>query len=455
MPDAKMTGDVTLRDCASLAAVPDSLSGDDVPFVKTAVLRSPVDFGEDRPRISLHLLVKNGESCVPRLLANVGMYVDEVVAVVNDTTDRTVEVLESYTTHRRATRGDDFRLEVVEVSSGSHPHLYIMDEPSTYEVGESLTGESCPGPFTGKPLLADWSGLRNLGWRKCNLPWILFLDADDVVDDPASIWGLAAELESRGVEMGATRYIYDVASDGSSRSESFRERLARNLPHISWTSPVHETLQGARKTAHVQGNLVVRDMKDSMGRDVRVPGRCWKVLYHHARSRSWRVPPRILLYLALEVRVEQPDFAAELVERYLDVSTWPEERAWACAVVGEILESRRDFAGASTWYERSLAEYPGSKSAYRLCRTRFREGRWRDVVDAYEVGVANQPVLQLLDGGPAYGDMSKILVASSWDKLGEPAKALAACEEALAAFPGETNLTLLRDQLRGQLGRAT
>jgi glycosyltransferase involved in cell wall biosynthesis len=423
----------------------------DVPFHKTAVLKRPEAFGSGHPEISLHLLVKNGEGCVPRLLDNVGRYVDEVVAVVNDTTDRTVEVLEAYARQRRD--GDrPLRLETVEVTSGSHPQYYLIDEPSTYEVGESLTGESCPGPFTGKPLLADWSAARNLGWRRCTKPWILFLDADDVVADPESIWGMCVALEARGVELAATRYIYDAGSDGSSHSESYRERLARNLPHMSWIFPVHEVLHGSRKTAHVEGNLVVRDMKDNAGRDVRVPGRCWKVLYHHARSRGWRVPPRILLYLALESRAELPDFALELVERYLDASTWPEERAWACAVAGEIAEGRRDFPKASAWYERSLAEYPGSKSAWRLCRTRFREGRWRDVVDAYEVGVANLPVLQLLDGGPAYGDMSKILVASAWDKLGETGKALAACEEALAAFPGNTNLVLLRDQLRRQVG---
>jgi glycosyltransferase involved in cell wall biosynthesis len=432
-----------------------SLPGGDAPFLKTTVLKRPEAFGADRPRISLHLLVKNGESCVPRLLENVGKYVDEVVAVVNDTTDRTVEVLEAYARQRRD--GDrPLRLEVVEVTSGSHPQYYLIDEDSTYEVGESLTGESCPGPFTGRPLLADWSAARNLGWRRCTMPWILILDADDVVTDPESIWGLVEVLESRGVEMATSRYVYDITGDGSSRSESYREKLVRNLPHISWTEPVHEVLRGSKKTAHVQGNLVVRDLKDNAGKDVRVPGRNFKVLYHHARSRGWRVSPRVLIYLALESRASMPVFATELVERYLASSTWPEERAWACSLAGEIAEEGRDFAGASAWYERSLSEYPGSKSAHRLCRTRFREGKWREVVDAYEVAVANQPVLQLLDGGPAYANTSKILVAAALEKMGnvssgDLARALVFIEEAVAAFPGNTNLELLRDQIKLRL----
>jgi hypothetical protein len=45
------------------------------------------------------------------------------------------------------------------------------------------------------------------------------------------------------------------------------------------------------------------------------------------------------------------------------------------------------------------------------------------------------------------------LVASAWEKLGEAEKALQVCEEALVAFPGNTNLVLLRDQLKSQLAK--
>jgi tetratricopeptide (TPR) repeat protein len=280
----------------------------------------------------------------------------------------------------------------------------------------------------------------------------LFLDADDVVEDPESVPGLCEELARRGVQVAATRYVYDSSGDGGSRSECYRERLARNCPEVAWSGLVHENLRGSAKTALVQGNLVVRDMKDNAGLDVRVPGRCLKVLYHHARSRAWDVEPRVLLYLAMESRTVLPDFCLVLVERYLDASLWPEERAWACSIAGEVHEERGDFQRASGWYERSLAEYPGSKSAYRLCRSRFREEKWRECVDAYEVGEANRSVLHLLDDGPAYADRSKILVAAAWEKLGEYRRALRACEEAMVIFPGVTNLELLRDQLLLVLG---
>ena len=417
---------------------------DDNPFCKNVVLRRPEEFKPgERPQVSLHLLVKNGESCVGRLLANVGPYIDEIVAVVNDTTDLTIQILREYA----AARGPEFNLDIVEVTHESHPELYIMDVPETYLVGRPLASEMYAGPFTGSPVLADWAEIRNLGWRRCTKPWILFLDSDDVVQDPESIPGLCVSLLANGAELGCSRYVYGLREDGGSQSESFRERLARNLPHISWVGLAHEILVGQQKTAHIDGNLVVHDMKDSQGKDVRIPGRCFKILYHQARLNDWNVPPRSLIYLAMEARVVIPNLALAVLDRYLDVSLWPEERAWASCLQGEIYEQREDYIKASEWYERALAEHPSSKAAFRLCRSRFHECKWQECVDAFQIGVENKAVLQLLDNGPVYEDMSKILVSSALEKLGRLPEAVAMCRDAVVAFPHNSSLGLMLEFL--------
>jgi glycosyltransferase involved in cell wall biosynthesis len=423
---------------------------DDNPFCKSVVLRRPEDFRPgERPQVSLHLLVKNGESCLGRLLANVGLYVNEIVVVVNDTTDRTIPILCDYA----EARGQGFRLDIIDVTHDTHPGLYILDVPETYMVGRPLAGESYVGPFTGRPILADWAAIRNLGWSRCTKPWILFLDADDVVQDPESIPGLCASLQANGVELGCSRYVYSLRDDGGSNSESFRERLARNLPHIAWAGVTHEILAGQQKTAHIDGNLVVHDLKDSQGKDIRIPGRCFKILYHQARANDWNVPPRSLLYLAMEACLSMPALAAAVIDRYLEVSLWPEERAWACCLRGEIQERKEDYAGASEWYARALAEHSSSKAAFRLCRSRFHECRWQECVDAFKIGVENKAVLQLLDNGPVYEDMSKILVAAALDKLGRFREAAIMCGEALEAFPHNSNLALMLGELVNQAGK--
>lgn len=430
-------------------------------------LRRPGDFGPgERPTVSLHLLVKNGESCLPRLLANLGPYVDEVVAVLNDTTDGTERVLLDFCRAQREDREEKglpgFRWKFIDVTSGTHPELYIIDEAETYSRGAPLAGESAEdvlGSFTGKPLLARWADLRNLGWRECTGDFVLFLDADDVLLDPEALPGVCALMDERGADLAVSRYRYSVGEDGRAFSESYRERLARNRPEICWDGVAHEVLRGYSRRAYLDGNLVAVDHKDSTGEGVRVPGRCLKVLYHSARSRGWDVDARTLLYLGQEAKVAAPEFAVAVLERYLDVATWPEERAWACSMVGEVHEAAGRCGEASGWYERALCEHPGSKAAYRLCRSRFAEKRWADVVSAYEVGVANESVMQVLDHGPAFRDMSKILVAAALDHLadgeGDPrarargkVEAWLAASDALRAFPENSALGLLREHVR-------
>jgi glycosyltransferase involved in cell wall biosynthesis len=429
-----------------------AMAPDNNPFCKNVVLRRPEDFKPgEKPHVSLHLLVKNGASCIGRLLDNVGPYVEEIVAVVNDTTDRTIPILREYA----EAQGPGFNLDIIEVTYDTHPELYILDVPETYLVGRPLDNEIYAGPFTSSPILADWGGIRNLGWRRCTKPWILFMDADDVIQDPESIPGICEKLQANGAELACSRYVYSVREDGGSQSESFRERLARNLPHISWVGVAHEVLVGQQKTAYIDGNLVVHDLKDNQGKDVRIPGRCFKILYHQGRSNEWNVPPRSLIYLAMEARSVLPDLAPFLLNQYLEVSLWPEERAWACCMRGEICEQREEYPEASEWYTKALAEHSSSKAAFRLCRTRFHECKWQECVEAFQIGVASKGVLQLLDNGPVYEDMSKILVTAALDKLGQLNEAVVMCREALDAFPHNSYLALMHEKLVKQAAKET
>lgn len=405
------------------------------------VLRGPSESCE--ASVGLHLLVKNGASVLRRLLSSVGPYLAEVVAVVNDTSDDTVAVLRSWEGRDLVPGHSRPSVEVVEVTAATHPHLYLLDVPETYAVGESFVGERYEGPFTGQPLLADWAAARNLGWQLHRARWRLFLDVDDVVDDPQSLPGLCELLEERGVEAASTRYL-TPAGGGS------RERLALNDQRIRWEGKVHERLVGYDpvKVAHVDGSLVVRDCRDSSGAGLRVPGRNLKVLYHQARSSGWDISNRDTLYLAAEAKTCMPRLAAALLERYLPRSTWSAEAAWACSMLGEICEDELSFAQASRWYERALEHYPSVAAAMRLCRSRLREGRHAEAVVAYEQGLRHMSEPQPLDQSDLLERSTPVLVAAALRELGRRTEARHYCEVALALFPGNHAIEHLLDVLR-------
>jgi tetratricopeptide (TPR) repeat protein len=229
------------------------------------------------------------------------------------------------------------------------------------------------------------------------------------------------------------------------------------VAYISWHDVAHEGLRGQRKPVTIEGNLVVRDMRDSTGDGIRLPGRCLKLLYREARAKGWKVSPRELYVLAKEAWHTMPNFAIAVSDLYLAAEinhqrdgACHEERAMACCMRGEMHELRREFPRASEWYERALAEHPGSKAAFRLCRSRFCEKKWQEVVDAYQVGIANKAVLQIVDNGTGFEAMSKILVTAALDKLNRRDEALAMCEEALKAYPQEQALIVMREQFKAQ-----
>jgi tetratricopeptide (TPR) repeat protein len=442
----------------------------------------------DPSSISLHLLVKNGAGVVGRLLENVGPWIHEVVAVLNDCEDETGTIITDYCkTH-------SLELKIFHVTRENYPELYILDTQKTYQIGRSLNGENFAGPFTEEPILADWAGARNLGWHACTKTWRLFLDSDDVVQDPECLPGLCKLLEEQKVELLVSPYHYHVDAQERPRGKSMRERLVINKPHIRWVGAIHENLLGTTRVAHLQTNLVVRDMRDNVGKAVRIPGRNFKILYRRARTQDWDVSPRLLADLVMEVRLMagtpgMMQFADDLLSKYMEDASWPEERGWVLALVGEMHESLEELDKAIEHYKESLEIHPGSKTAFRLCRALFKkacelkeelerlaeadggsessegenseapsssellrasealEAAWRSVIAAHELGVANKVVHQALDDGPLYEEMEKIHVAGAMLELGDNAGAKLFIDEAVAAFPENSPLKQMQKQV--------
>jgi tetratricopeptide (TPR) repeat protein len=413
------------------------------------VLKRPEEIGEKVP-LSLHLLVKNGVSVVGRLFDCVGPYLADVSVTLNDCDDNTREVIES--------KCKDYaipRCHFVEVRAATHADLYLLDVPETYRKGRSLVGEVYQGPFTGGKLLADWATARNLSWDACAADWRLFLDADDVLDDPECLPGLCRALDKRGIEVASSRYHYDHSQGGRSRANAFRERLARNCSSIRWHGCVHEQLVGyvPGRVAHVVGSLVARDLRDSSGAGIRVPGRNLKVLYAVARARDFEVTPRHMVYLAAEAKVAMPSLAVKLAEMHQECATWGEEKSWSASILGEIYEEDGDYVTAGRWYEHALSHHAGVMPAMRLARVRFRQGNWEETIAAYQRGLRNRSVGQFLDGSEVYEDATAILVASALRKLGRFEEAERLCAQARAKFPESPSLRDLEGNIRRGAGR--
>lgn len=416
-------------------------------LVKNVPISDLVD-PSDAPSVSLHVIAKNAENVLRRLFDNIGPYVREWRILLNDTTDVSKRVVSAAAASYPKTE-----VYLREVTHESHPNFYMLDVAETYKQGRSLAGETFAGPCTNAPLLCDWAALRNLGWEsKCD--YRLFLDADDVVGDPQHLPALVKQLAADRVSLAATKYVYGRSENGVANSVTYRERLASSTAGTRWVGKTHESLVGGLRNVLVEDSFIVTDMKDNWGRDVRVPGRCFKVLYRDACVAEWKVPARHLAYLVQEspgmMSVEW--VTDSLLPYYLSVATEPEEKAWVLSTVGEQWEAKGAYANAAEHYTTAVEVHQSAKAAFRLCRVRFLQEEWGKCVEAYNLGTMYSGKFQMLDAGPVYALSSKILAAQAYDELGDRAKAKVLIDEAAGAFEilGSSALKQLQEKIHGK-----
>jgi hypothetical protein len=331
------------------------------------------------------------------------------------------------------------------VTPAAHPEFFLLDVPDTYSVGSPLAGEIYEGPFTGKPFIADFSALRNLCWSLGTCDWKLTLDEDERLVDPEVIPSVCHALREREFDVGITRHLYTPTPGHV--VDTFTPRLARNVPYLSWSGISRESLAGARRACRVEGSLIVYGTEGAPGARLRAPGDSFKSLYAYARKANWRVKPPVLLHLAMEAKDTMPDFALAAIDAYLERSLWPEERSLAWITLGEIMEGKKLYAEASSAYSSAVDEYPGAKSSFRLCRTRFREQKWGECIAAYEEGIANREVPTNLDLAKVSSQDVKILVIAALEKMGKAKEALAMCKESMEVSPGNSALEQLHELL--------
>jgi tetratricopeptide (TPR) repeat protein len=258
-------------------------------------------------------------------------------------------------------------------------------------------------------------------------------------------------LHRVSADLAVSRYTFGRTPNGLANSTAYRERLAVNTPAITWQGKTHESLLGGLRHVLLDDCLFVSDLRDNWGEGVRVPGRCFKVLYREARLSDWKVPSRHLAYLVQEC----PGFlplewmSNELLPAYLQVAVVPEETAWVYAMIGEGWERAGKLSNAGIYYTKALATFPSSKTAWRLCRVFFHLRDWQNCIAAYRQGVANLGTPQFLDLGGVYEHTTKILAAQAYYELGNKAMAKKFVDEACVSFPDSSPVALLKESIYG------
>ena len=384
-----------------------------------------------RPSVSLCMIVKDEEENLAQCLDSVARHVDELVIVDTGSVDRTREV---------ATR---YGASIYEFSHRNHPEAFFVDDEPTCQMF------GAPGPYSGEIAFGDFGAARNESFLHATGDFILWVDADDVVEGAENIRDVAADMLSRSLDFGFLRYDYARDHLGRVFYSQWRERIIKR-GSARWVNPVHEVLMPARAIPTVRFDKVVISHRRKADRKS-IANRNYKLLLRHlmqVKSANPDAPidPRTLFYLGQEARFIEPRKAVAFYDEYLKSSGWPDERAAAHVGIGSLLEfgmlgmpPEDAYQQANREYAVAAAEVPNNPDGVLgLARIAYLRGRYQDCVNYTERGLQIGNTDSMLGMNP----MDRlyrphVYYNHALAKLNRLPEAIASCKAALAVCPDD------------------
>ena len=232
--------------------------------------------------LSLCMIVKNEEEVIDRCLQAVYLLVDEIIIVDTGSTDDTVSYCSKYT---------------------DKVFSFFWDN--------------------------DFAEARNFSFSKATCDYILWLDADDVID-PEQLQAML-ELKSR-LRDDVYFLQYDYAQDeyGQSICTLYRERIVRNDDTFRWKYPVHEVIDNTQGRNSSYEQIVIRHARTHRGATADC-GRNLAILQKAITKERYSTDPRIWFYLGRELQDNQQfERAITVFQTFLAMPDgWVEEKIMA------------------------------------------------------------------------------------------------------------------------------
>ncbi len=229
--------------------------------------------------ISLCMIVKNEQDVIARCLESAKEIADEIIIVDTGSCDKTVEIASRYT-----------------------KNIYYFE------------------------WIDDFAAARNFSFSKATKEYILWLDADDVIEqkDKKEFLKLKNTL-SHNIDV--VMLLYHVAFDQNNNAihSYYRERLLKRKPDLKWLGAVHEAIPPKGNVAYSSIAISHRKLHPSdPDRNIRI--------FEKLLSEGKELEPRQQFYYARELYYHKRyEEAISLFEQFLyEGKGWIENNISAC-----------------------------------------------------------------------------------------------------------------------------
>ena len=188
---------------------------------------------------------------------------------------------------------------------------------------------------------------------------ILWLDTDDTVDRPEKIRDVAEATQN--VDAVFVDYLYDTDEEGNPLTVHMVARIFKNNGSQIWKGRIHETLVDTRGSSRVgTKDIVVIHHSDDKRKD-RSLERNIKLLRKQLEDEAENADPRTLYYLGCSyMDYGDHESAKILLEEYLKMSGWDEERCAAQTKLGRMWLQEGNRLEAKQHFMLAIGEQPNN-----------------------------------------------------------------------------------------------
>lgn len=339
--------------------------------------------------LSLCMIVRNEEKNLERCLLSVEDAVDEIVILDTGSEDATREIAGRYT---------------------PHVYDYVWQD--------------------------DFAAARNASFARATKPFILWLDADDVIDPPEKekLKALKAQLHE-GIDAVMMPYHYAFSPDGKPSLVFDRERIVRRAAGFVFSGAVHEAMAVSGNIVHAQ--IAVRHT----GKHGESSNRRNLAIYERWIKSGREMTPRDKYYYARELKsAGEYTRALYAYDEFLQMQGWAVNRKDAMMERGDCLRSLGRYEEAKRAYFAALeTDEPRAETLCALGACFLQEGSLRAAAMWYRAALLCRMPKDGLSFvcREAYGYIPLMQLCVILSRLGEDDEACRMNEQALLLRPGD------------------
>jgi glycosyltransferase involved in cell wall biosynthesis len=247
----------------------------------------------------------------------------------------------------------DYVKEIVIVDTGSTDGTADVARRLA-DVFENYT--ACNNPETG--LIEDFSQARQRSFELATQPWVMWMDADDVIVGAENLLKLTDAINP-DVDAIAFMFPYEYSYNelGQCTCLHYRERLFSNKNKFHWVNPVHEVVipNDGVNCAFVTDDSVVYKHRRQYSNKAPESGRNLRILRNYF-AKVGDSDARQMYYLGLECYNNGlVDEAIQHLSKYVDISGWDDERAMACLKLVDIFQAQGKYEDGLKWAFKTIS----------------------------------------------------------------------------------------------------